>query len=93
MFSSPRYTLLAIALAGAATFATAALADGSKEYPAFASIASGKAMIDRDAITPALEKKYPRLEGLKMHWDDADLDHDGKLNQKEYDDYVSVSHN
>lgn len=92
MFISARYTLLAIALAGAASFATVAVADGDKNYPAFASIANGQKMIDRDAITPALEKKYPRLEGLKSHWDDADLDHDGKLNQKEYDDYVSMSH-
>jgi hypothetical protein len=92
MFISARYTLLALALAGAASFSMAAMADGSKDYPSFASISKGEKMIDRDAITPALEKKYPRLEGLKMHWDDADLDHDGKLNQKEYDDYASMSH-
>jgi len=92
MFTSPRYTLLALALVGATSFATAALADGSKDYPSFASISKGQKMIDRDAITPALEKKYPRLEGMKMHWDDADLDHDGKLNQAEYDAYASQQH-
>lgn len=92
MIISPRYTLLALALTAAASFSMAAMADGDKNYPAFASLANGQKMIDRDAITPALEKKYPRLEGLKSHWDDADMDHDGKLNQKEYDDYVSMSH-
>ncbi|QDE38809.1 hypothetical protein FIV34_06130 [Luteibacter pinisoli] len=92
MSISPRLTLLTLALVGAASFSTLALADGDKSYPSFKSLAGSSKMIDRDIITPALEKKYPKLEGLKSHWDEADMDHDGKLNQKEYDDYVSVTH-
>jgi hypothetical protein len=92
MSISPRLTLLTLALVGAASFSALALADGDKSYPSFKSLAGSSKMIDRDIITPALEKKYPKLEGLKSHWDEADMDHDGKLNQKEYDDYVSVTH-
>ncbi|MDR6935626.1 MULTISPECIES: hypothetical protein [unclassified Luteibacter] len=92
---SHRFMLLAIAVAGSAFFTQVVMADGDAHYPAFATLKKDKAdpkMLDRDAITPALEKKYPRLAGLKSHWDDADLDHDGKINQAEYDAYVSVDH-
>lgn len=94
---SHRFMLVAIAVAGSAFFSHVVMADGGKDYPAFSKLATktgdaGDLRINRDAITPALEKKYPRLEGLKSHWDDADIDHDGVLNKKEYEDYVSVSH-
>ena len=68
MSISPRLTLLTLALVGAASFSTLALADGDKSYPSFKSLAGSSKMIDRDIITPALEKKYPKLEGLKSHW-------------------------
>jgi len=93
---SHRFLLVAVAVAGSAFFSQVVMADGGKDYPSFAKLATktkaGDMRINRDAITPALEKKYPRLEGLKSHWDDADIDHDGVLNKKEYEDYVSVSH-
>ena len=92
---SHRFLLVAIAVAGSAFFSQVVMADGGKDYPAFATLkksASDPKLIDRDAITEKLQKKYPRLEGLATHWTTADIDGDGRLNQKEYDDYVSVSH-
>ena len=94
---SHRFLLVAIAVAGAAFFSQVVMAAGGKDYPAFTRLATktgdaGDLRVHRETITTALEKKYPRLEGLKSHWDDADLDHDGTLNKKEYEDYLAASH-
>jgi hypothetical protein len=83
--------ILTAALAVGA-FAQAAFADGDKTYPAFASIAEGKKMLSRDEVNKLDEAKYPALKGLKSHFTDADLDHDGTINQYEYDQYMTNKH-
>jgi actin cytoskeleton-regulatory complex protein END3 len=90
MFTSPRYLLLAVAVAGTALFAQVASADGNKKFPSFDSISGGDKMLARDEVTPKLEKKYPALTDLKEHWDDADMDHDGNINQHEYEAFMTL---
>jgi len=90
MKTSHRYLLLGLAIAGAGLFTQIAAADGNTKFPTFDSISGGDKMLDRDEVTPALEKKYPALTDLKMHWDDADMDHDGKINKKEYEDFMTL---
>lgn len=91
---SHRCLLLAIVAGGFTFVSHAALASPPemKCPPDFASLAKGKEMLDRDTISKSMEKQCGKLEGLKAHWDDADIDHDGKINKKEYEDYVSASH-
>ena len=84
-----RTLLFAAAVAAAGMFTQAAMADGSPTYPSFVAIAHGKKMLSRDDIDKLDEKKYPALAGLKMHFDDADMDHDHNINQFEYDHYMS----
>ena len=73
MKTSHRYLFLGLAIAGAGLFAQIAAADGSKKFPSFDSISGGDKMLEREEVTPALEKKYPALTDLKTHWDDADM--------------------
>ena len=87
----PRLLILAAALAVGA-FAQASFADGDKTYPPFASIADGKKMLSRDEINKLDESKFPKLKDLKAHFTDADLDHDGNINQYEYDQYMTNKH-
>jgi len=89
---SARPLLLATAMAAATMLPSAAFADGHGKYPAFADIAQGKKMLSRDDISKLDEKKYPKLEGLKSHFDDADVDHDGNINRYEYDHYMENAH-
>lgn len=90
MLTSHRYLLVAIAVAGTALFTQIAAADGDKKFPSFDSISGGDKMLARDEVTPALEKKYPALTDLKAHWDDADMDHDGKIDQHEYEAFMNL---
>ncbi|MGF6709516.1 hypothetical protein QFZ41_000480 [Luteibacter sp. W1I16] len=89
---SARPLVLAAAMATATLLSSAAFADGSAKYPPFASIAEGKEMLSRDEINKLDEKKYPKLKGLKSHFTDADLDHDGTINKYEYDLYMANPH-
>ncbi|HEY4292268.1 EF-hand domain-containing protein [Luteibacter sp.] len=89
MRTSHRYLFIAIAVAGTAFFSQIVAAGGDKKFPSFDSISGGDKMLARDEVTPALEKKYPALTDLKAHWDDADMDHDGKINKKEYEDFMT----
>lgn len=88
---SPRLLILTAALTLGA-FAQASFADGDATYPPFAQIAGGKKMLSRDEINKLDETKYPRLKGLKSHFDEADIDHDHNINQYEYDLYMSEKH-
>jgi hypothetical protein len=86
-----RLLILTAALAVGA-FAQASFADGNKTYPPFASIAQGKKMLNRDEINKLDETKFPALKDLKSHFTDADLDHDGTINQYEYDQFMTNKH-
>jgi hypothetical protein len=91
MRTSHRYLLVAIAVAGTAFFSQIVAADSSdKKFPSFDSISGGDKMLDRDEVTAKLEKKYPALTDLKAHWEDADMDKDGKINKKEYEDFMNL---
>lgn len=90
MRTSHRYLFVAIAVAGSAFFTQIAAADGNTKFPLFASISGGDKMLERDEVTPALEKKYPALTDLKAHWEDADMDKDGKINQHEYEAFMNL---
>ena len=87
----PRLLILAAAMTLGA-FAQASFADGDKTYPPFDTIAGGKKMLSREDINKIDLAKYPRLEGLKSHFDDADIDHDHTINKYEYDLYMSNKH-
>lgn len=89
MRTSYRSLLAAVVLAGSVLFSQIVAADGDKTYPPFAKIAAGGKFLDRDQLKGWI-KKYPALEDLDTHWDDADLDHNGKLNQTEYDNYMTL---
>lgn len=81
------YSLASFALIAALGTGTALAQDAaaSSDAPAFSDLAHGGKFINRGDIP----KDNERLKQLRMHISDNDMDHNGKIDEKEYNAYLS----
>ncbi|HVI54247.1 MAG TPA: hypothetical protein VM621_04220 [Luteibacter sp.] len=81
------YSLVSFALIAGLGVGTALAQDaaGAKDAPAFSDISKDGKYITRGDIP----KDNERLKQLRMHIGDNDTDHNGKIDEKEYNAYLS----
>lgn len=78
--------LATLGCAGAA-FAHGAPQSASDEAPSFDEVAKGKSALGRSD----LPKDVPALKELRAHINEADTNHNGRIEKDEYDAYVNKS--
>jgi hypothetical protein len=81
------YSLVSFALIAGLGIGTAIAQDtaGPNDAPAFSDISKDGKYITRGDIP----KDNERLKQLRMHISDNDMDHNGKIDEKEYNAYLS----
>ncbi|WP_063573596.1 MULTISPECIES: hypothetical protein [Luteibacter] len=81
------YSLVSFALIAGLGIGTAIAQDtaGPNDAPAFSDISKDGKYITRGDIP----KDNERLKQLRMHIGDNDMDHNGKIDEKEYNAYLS----
>jgi hypothetical protein len=79
------YSLVSFALVAGLGIGTALAQDASSDAPSFSDLSKDGKFITRGDIP----KDNERLKQLRMHISDNDADHNGKIDEKEYNAYLS----
>lgn len=81
------YSLVSFALIAGLGIGTALAQDaaGSSDAPAFSDLSKGGKYITRGDIP----KDNERLKQLRTHFSESDADHNGKIDESEYNAYLS----